>query len=291
MDEAKRTVIGPVSAFALAKEAGYTGTAEQWAGEQAVAANVLAQIIAGVHTGNRLNNADFTQWVAQGGLCRKHASGTVTFAGDRWELKSGTLTATANEYGNGYNDVTLNGVIRQRALMPPEHPCFGVFVKSGTAYAEYEDGVLSITGENAVLDCAYLYDYAGDVGNTPVRPVKRGYAAELMDCQWFYQYYPSLGEISLVSYVFSVGEVNAVIRATMPLAAPMRLAEPTMGYYYRTSSTVLPHDVTPVSVSTPKIANGLLTIVVQVPQDVVSKNEMIVFKPNAIIELSADLLC
>ena len=291
MADTTRTVIGPVSAFALAKEAGYAGDSEQWAREQAVAATVLAQIIAGVHTDNRLMNADFTQFVAQGGLCRVHASGKVTFAGDRWELASGTLTAAENENGCGYSEVTLNGSICQRAERPPENPCCGVFVLSGTASASYADGVMTITGENAVLDCAYLYDYAGDVGDTPVRPVRRGYAAELLDCMRHYIYIPSAGEMSLVGYVFNMSDTTAVTRVTMPLPVCMRLSAPTLGYYYRTSSSVMPFGITPTSISSAKNTGHLQTLEVQIPTDGVSANGIVVLKPNAIIELSCDDLC
>ena len=46
------------------------------------------------------HNSDFTQWIAQPGLCKSHAGSVEIYAGDRWILDSGTLTGDAREDGN-----------------------------------------------------------------------------------------------------------------------------------------------------------------------------------------------
>ena len=128
---------------------------------------------------NYVHNSDFTQFIAQAGVGGLH--GTQAYAGDRWILDSGTVTGEANENGNGYRNITLNGTIRQKVENPPATGNAKVETVSGTATVSYANGELTITSSGGVIKnvlfCAAetLPEY---------RP--NGYGAELAECQRYY---------------------------------------------------------------------------------------------------------
>lgn len=132
---------------------------------------------------NLLDNADFTRFIAQAGIAEAHAAGTV-YAGDRWVLDSGTVTASAD--GGGYKAVTLNGTIRQLVADAPADATAAVGMVSGTAQIQYANGAVTITSSGGVLKWAALYEgaYTQDT-LPPYRP--KGYAAELLECRRYYR--------------------------------------------------------------------------------------------------------
>ncbi len=227
---------------------------------------------------NGLHNADFTQFVAQAGICQVHAGGSVTFAGDRWELVSGTLTAEANANGNGYGKVTLNGTIRQKVEMPPAEGFAYVSTLSGEASAEYADGVITITGSGAVLDQAWLYAVEHDKP-----PVRRGYSAELMDCYRFYIYFAQSNALSYVGFAQSSTEA----RFTMPLPVPLRLSSPTYQIRWRTTMQMYPGAVTPEAINGVTVVGNTASI--SLKSSGLTGGAVMTLKTNAVIELCCDL--
>lgn len=227
---------------------------------------------------NHLHNTDFTQFVAQAGIGQVHAGGTVTFAGDRWEIVSGTVTAEANENGNGYHNVTLNGTIRQKVETAPASGFAGVSVLSGTASAAYADGVVTITGAGCVLDQAWLYDAESDKP-----PVRRGYTAELMDCYRFYIYFPQSSHLSYSGFAQSATEA----RFTIPLPVPMRLANPSYQIKWRTTMQMYPGAVMPDAFNSMTVIGNTASLSLKTSG--LTAGTVMTLKTNAIIELCADL--
>lgn len=128
---------------------------------------------------NHLDNSDFTQFVAQAGIGGLH--GTQAYAGDRWILDSGEVTGVANENGNGYSGITLNGTIRQIVANPPEVGTAAVEMISGTAEVSYADGAVTITSAGGVIKNAALYEGTYTAENMP-KYQPRGYGVEVVNC-------------------------------------------------------------------------------------------------------------
>lgn len=235
---------------------------------------------------NRLHNADFTQLVAQPGIAQKHGrtgDASAVFAADRWELISGDVSAQAHEHGGGYHGFVLNGTIRQRVEHPPQEAAYGVHMVSGSAQAAYADGVFTITSAGGVIDQAYLYERAQAGGEQEPVVVRRGYATELLDCMRFYVFFPSASEISFPGYAFN----STQARFTLPLAVPMRLENPTIVVTYRSNVHIFPNDAVPSAISSAKVVGHTCAMVMT--GSGFTPNEILVMKPNAFIELIADL--
>jgi len=235
---------------------------------------------------NRLHNADFTQLVAQPGIAQKHGrsgEAAAVFAADRWELTAGTASAQAHESGDGYHSFVLNGTIRQAVECPPEDPAYGVRMLSGSAQASYADGVFTITSSGGVIGQAYLYERAEAGGAQEVVVIRRGYASELLECIRFYLYIPSSAEISFPGYAFN----STQARFTLPLPVPMRLENPTVVVTYRTNVHIFPVDVVPSAVSSAKVVGNTCGVVMT--GSGFTPNDILTVKPNAHIELIADL--
>lgn len=139
---------------------------------------------------NYAHNSDFTQFVAQAGVGGLH--GTQAYAGDRWILDSGTVTGDANENGNGYRNITLNGTIRQIIANPPAVGTAGVEMISGTAAVSYENGELTITSSGGIIKNVLLCA----AETLPVYQPK-GYGAELAECQRYFNAITSKNAIAI----------------------------------------------------------------------------------------------
>lgn len=229
---------------------------------------------------NLLHNADFTQMVAQAGVGAVHGGGSVTFAGDRWELVSGSVTAVANAAGNGYGSVTLNGTIRQKVENPPDEWTIGVVARSGKAEAFYDNGWFTITSDGGVLHSAYLYE--GYYRNAP-RPVARGYAAELLECQRFYVRLNGSGGISYHGYAFGTDSARMMI----PLPVAMRKSNPTYKVEWTFNMTLYPGGISPTGISSMSVVGSFCSMVLTASGLTADANLMA--KGNATIELNCDL--
>lgn len=143
---------------------------------------------------NYADNSDFTQFIAQAGIGGLH--GTQAYAGDRWILDGGTVTGEANENGNGYRNITLNGTMRQIIANPPAAGTVFVEMVSGTAMAVYENGEVTITSAGGVIKNVSLYDGTYTTENMPAYQPK-GYGAELAECQrYYYKTSENIGRIA-----------------------------------------------------------------------------------------------
>ena len=160
---------------------------------------------------NLLDNADFTQFIAQMGVGGLH--GTQAYAGDRWILDSGTVSGVANTNGNGYKNIKLNGTIRQIVANPPTAWTVGVKMISGTATVSYADGEFTISSDGGVIEAPILIGKA-DADISGVIP--KGYIEELLNCQQ-YCYRPSNTNGWLTMLVSST---NYLI---LPIEMPIRM--------------------------------------------------------------------
>lgn len=133
---------------------------------------------------NYAQNSDFTQFVAQAGIGGKH--GKQSYAGDRWILDSGKVTGEANENGNGYRNITLNGTIRQKISNPPAAGTAGVEMISGTATVTYENGEVTVTSNGGVIGFVKLFPGEYTADNMP-KAQPKGYGTELLECRRYYQ--------------------------------------------------------------------------------------------------------
>ena len=229
---------------------------------------------------NLLHNADFTQMVAQAGVSAVHGGGSATFAGDRWELVSGTVTAAANINGNGYGSVTLNGSIRQKVENMPGTWTAGVVTLAGRAEATYENGWFTITSEGGVLDSAYLY--AGE-HTTAQKPVARGYAAELLECQRFYVRLEAFGALSYHGYAFGTD----VARIMIPLPVAMRKSDPAYKVTWTVNLTLYPGEITPSGISSVTVIGNYCAMALSASG--LTSDTPLMAKGNATIELNCDL--
>lgn len=166
---------------------------------------------------NYADNSDFTQFVAQAGIGGKH--GTQDYAGDRWILDSGNVSGVANENGNGYSNIKLNGTIRQIIANPPAVGSVFVEMVSDTAEAVYENGEVTITSNGGVIRNVLLCEGQYTEANKPKYQPK-GYGEELRECQRYYT--------KVIALILSgVSNANATT-ATCALPANMRIATPTL---------------------------------------------------------------
>ena len=163
---------------------------------------------------NLLDNSDFTNLVAQAGIGGNH--GTVAYAADRWILDSGTVTGEANENGNGYRNITLNGTIRQIIANPPAVGTAGVEMISGTAAVSYTNGELTITSSGGIIKNVLLC-----AAETLPEYQPKGYAAELAECLRYY-YRLSNNEVYGVQNPASLYNATTV-RVTFTLPVEMRV--------------------------------------------------------------------
>lgn len=165
---------------------------------------------------SRIHNGDFTQWVAQEGIGGKH--GNDTYAGDRWILDSGTVTGEANENGNGYKNIKLNGTIRQIVANPPAAGTAFVVMVSGTATIIYADGEITITSNGGVIKNVDLFEGIYTESNRPAHRSK-GYGVELTECLLYFQ------KVSARITQYATAAVNATYQESIQYS-PMRTATP-----------------------------------------------------------------
>lgn len=169
---------------------------------------------------NYADNSDFTQWVAQAGIGGNH--GSQAYGGDRWILDSGTITGTARADGSGYENITLNGTIRQIVANPPAVGTVGVDMISGTATATYANGEITITSSGGVPKDVWLYEGSYENGAAPKYQPK-GYGEQLARCL---RYFVRAGHSDVAQNMNYFGlvrfysNVNAI--ALLPLPVQMR---------------------------------------------------------------------
>lgn len=163
---------------------------------------------------NLLDNSNFLKFIAQDGVSGTH--GTVTYAGGRWILSSGTITGTANSNGDGYSAITLNGTIYQKVADAPTTATAAIGMVSGTATIDYANGVVTITSAGGVIAWSALYEGEYTADNLPPY-VPKGYAAELMECLRYYQKSPQILHCVASS---SGGGKNLYV--TLPVFSEMR---------------------------------------------------------------------
>lgn len=148
-------------------------------------------------TYNYLDNSNFEQFIAQAGIGGLH--GTQAYAGDRWILDSGTVTGAANENGNGYSNIVLNGTIRQIVANPPDNGTVVIEMVSGTASASYANGEVTVISSGGVIKNIALYACEESVATLfKYRP--KGYGAELAECLRYFEKRRFLGTFSLTDY-------------------------------------------------------------------------------------------
>lgn len=157
---------------------------------------------------NLAHNSDFTQFVAQAGVGGKH--GKQSYAGDRWALLSGSVTGVANENGNGYRNITLNGTIRQQIENAPDVGSAFIGMISGTASITYSNGAITITSAGGVIDHVALYSGAWTEEADHVRIT---YADTLAECNRFY--WRTSGYMTM--YGYSTSATNAVLFVSLPV--------------------------------------------------------------------------
>ena len=127
---------------------------------------------------NLLDNSDFTNLVAQAGIGGNH--GSIAYAADRWILTSGTVSYTAD------TGLTLKGTITQKLENAPATAYPYIGMASGTASISYASGAVTITSSGGVIKWAALYEGEYTAETLPEYQPK-GYAAELLECQRYYQ--------------------------------------------------------------------------------------------------------
>ena len=134
---------------------------------------------------NLLDNSDFRHPVAQAGIGGSH--GTQAYAVDRWKLTSGNCNAASTMPG-----LYLNGTITQRLEHLPSGAVSAfVGMASGQANISYSDGTVTITSSGGVIAWAALYEGTFTQETMPeYRP--KGYGAELVECQRYFQFIPNL---------------------------------------------------------------------------------------------------
>ena len=165
---------------------------------------------------NCVDNSDFTQFIAQAGIGGKH--GNQAYAGDRWILDSGTVTGDAREDGNGYNNITLNGTIRQIVDNAPDVGTAAIEMVAGTAQISYANGEIIVTSNGGVINNVRLFKGSYTADNLPAYQ-PNGYAAELLKCKRYFLRFRSYEPVGngVIGYA---GGVDVLI----PLAVPMRVA-------------------------------------------------------------------
>lgn len=134
---------------------------------------------------NLLDNSDFRHPVAQAGIGGSH--GNQAYAVDRWKLTSGNCNAASTMPG-----LYLNGTITQRLEHLPSGAVSAfVGMTSGQANISYSDGTVTITSSGGVIAWAALYEGTYTQDTMPeYRP--KGYGAELVECQRYFQFIPNL---------------------------------------------------------------------------------------------------
>ena len=227
--------------------------------------------------GNRLHNSDFTQWVAQAGICADHGGETI-YAGDRWELVSGTVTAAANDSGCGWGVVTLQGVIRQRVETPPARGCAVVATISGSAEIVYDaaSGIVEITSAGAVLRWAGLYPGEEE----PPVWMARGYENELLCCRRFFR---TTGGGGVTGFLTAkVGYFS------LPVEVGMRVT-PTVVMRAAGSIRCAGKSITPTAITASGQAAGVIFLNVSYAEQTGVGNEAAVMTSTADLLLCADL--
>lgn len=115
----------------------------------------------------------------------------------------------------------------------------------------------------------------------PYRP--KPYTVELAECQRYYVRLNSASEIGFAGYAQNA----TTARITIPLPNAMRIDTPTLTVTYRSQVNLLPGSIVPTSIDSVKCVGHVAAIVMTCSG--LTAGEPLVMKPNATIELSAEL--
>ena len=164
---------------------------------------------------NLADNSDFEHWVSQTALGANH--GTQVYGGDRWMLTSGTIAGNANDDGDGYSGITLNGTLVQVVPSPPAVATAFVEMVSGTATISYDatKGEIILTSAGGVIKNVLLLE--GEWAEKP-KYVAKGYAQELMEC---YRYYYLINSFDY-GYI-GIGNAYESTKAWFAVNTPIRM--------------------------------------------------------------------
>lgn len=234
---------------------------------------------------NYVHNSDFTQFVAQAGIGGNH--GTQAYAGDRWILDSGTVTGEANEGGDGYHNITLNGTIRQIVANPPDVGTAAIEMVSGTAQISYVNGEITITSNGGVIKNVRLFKGAYTADNMPNYQPK-GYNAELEECQLYYRKINSAvfsGYISGAGKFVRTDGCIPAMRIVPTVSCDMTITIRTHSGYSEYASYNSPQKPTGISTG----GEGLMYLGFDFAEEVGTNNTLCSIQMRTgIIELSAD---
>lgn len=178
-DQQKQSLQGK-SAYAYAQDGGYTGTEEDFAEKLAAEYPAFADVRAAAPH-NLLDNSDFTNPVAQVGIKGLH--GSQVYLIDRWKLVSGDAT-----YDPNLHCITLAGKITQILENTPNGEVT-LFAKADSEQLSmrYEGGVVTLETSTTVhVYWVALYEGTYTEQTKPEYHPK-GYAAELAECQRYFQ--------------------------------------------------------------------------------------------------------
>lgn len=157
---------------------------------------------------NLLDNSDFE--IAQAGYGGSH--GAQAYACDRWKLISGTVS-----HGNA--GLTLNGTIAQVLENAPSGPVRAAASAGTITYDASAKTVTIATTEATVISWAALYEGSYTADTLPPYTPK-GYAAELAECQ---RYYQACATLQLPIKNPDV-DTNNIFQNSVQFFEPMRIA-------------------------------------------------------------------
>ena len=157
---------------------------------------------------NLLDNSDFE--IAQAGYGGSH--GAQAYACDRWKLISGTVS-----HGNA--GLTLNGTIAQVLENAPSGPVRAAASAGTITYDASAKTVTIATTEATVISWAALYEGSYTADTLPPYTPK-GYAAELAECQRYYQ----ACEILQLPIKNPDVDTNNIFQNSVQFFEPMRIA-------------------------------------------------------------------
>jgi hypothetical protein len=241
----------------------------------------------GIVLKNYLHNSNFTHFIAQRGINANHLN-KKSFLGDRWRSYAGSnyvYTAEHHEIG-GYKNVYVKGVISQIVENAPATGYAYVSTLSGTATPTYVYdastgvGTFTITStDGCILDQAWLYDEESNV-----KPAKRGYSEELMECFRYFFFLPESNALCFSGFAFNA----TTVRFTIPLPVPMRLTNPSYRITSLNNFSVMPGNVKVSAVSSVTVIGNTVCFELTTSSNVTA-GDVVVLKTNTNIELCADL--
>lgn len=171
---------------------------------------------------NLLDNSDFE--IAQAGYGGSH--GAQAYACDRWKLISGTIS-----HDNA--GLALNGTIAQVLENAPSGPVTAAASAGTITYDASAKTVTIATTEATVIAWAALYEGSYTADTLPPYTPK-GYAAELAECQRYYQRINASYPIMASGYTISTNaaRIAAQLQNIMRIAPTVTVDATKVGIIY-----------------------------------------------------------